>query len=81
MWQLACYALLDFPDEYHLDSAAFYMARQGRLVEWTLNEFFAALTGEPVAVSVLRQELSDVVYGVRRPVTRHPRVAGPVRMN
>lgn len=55
--QLAGYVLLDYDDEHHIDSVGIYMARQGTLVTWPLDEFLANLIGDAeVSVSGLRNE-------------------------
>jgi len=43
--QLAGYLLLDWDDRYHLTSVGFYMARQGKLFTWSIDEFLSELTG------------------------------------
>ena len=49
--------LLDYKDVHQLHSVGIYMARQGKLVSWHLDEFLQLLTGEPnVKVATLRQE-------------------------
>jgi hypothetical protein len=55
--QLAGYVLLDYADEHHIHSVGIYMARQGTLLTWPLDEFLAALTGDAhVSLSGLRGE-------------------------
>jgi hypothetical protein len=54
---LAGCALLDYEDQHHIHSVGIYMARQGRLVRWSLDEFLGRLTGEPtINIASLRQE-------------------------
>jgi hypothetical protein len=67
--QLAGYALLDYADEYAIQSVGIYMARHGVLLNWPLDEYIRLLTGdENVSMTSLRQELHSAVeqYGVVR---------------
>ena len=45
--QLAGYILLDADDDFCLDSAAIYMARQGVMLSWSTDELFSLLSGQP----------------------------------
>lgn len=42
--QLIGYVLLDYSDEYELDSIGLYMSRQGLTCKWDLNDVLVALT-------------------------------------
>ncbi len=44
--QLAGYALLDYEDEYAIQSVGIYMARHGILINWPLDEYIRLLTGD-----------------------------------
>lgn len=59
--QVVSYALLDWDDEFSIDSVALLMARQGRLVAWNLEDLLATMADEPVKVAVLREELQTVL--------------------
>jgi len=63
-WQLLGYVLLDYEDEWSLTSVAVYLARQGRLVRWTLADFCSML-GCNVAGS-MSAELSRLRAEFRR---------------
>ena len=52
--QLMATVLLDTHDAYHLHSAGIYMARQGVLLRWSLDDLSATLTGQP-GLSLARQ--------------------------
>src|SRR5207249_2824155 len=55
--QLAGYVLLDYDDEYKMTSVGIYMARQGMLFTWPVEEYFQKLAGDPLAsVAVLRRD-------------------------
>jgi hypothetical protein len=56
IYQLACYALLDYDDRYEVQRVGWYLARAGWLVTWDLNEFFALL-GASRSVEDLRIRL------------------------
>ena len=45
LYQLAGYTLLDYDDKYHLNSVGIYMARQGLLLKWPIDEFLYLLSG------------------------------------
>ncbi len=45
LWQLAGYLLLDNKDKYKIRSVGFYMARQGKLLQWPIADFLYILTG------------------------------------
>jgi len=46
--QLAGYVLLDYSDRYRFNEVGLYLARQGVLIRWPLNDFLGALAGRPV---------------------------------
>jgi len=57
---LAGCVLLDYEDQHHIHSLGIYMARQGKLVSWPLDEFLSLLTGEAnLDISSLRQEFRE----------------------
>jgi len=59
--QLVGYLLLDYTDEHHIQSLGIYMARQGLLFSWTVDEFLYILTGNTeVSLSQLRQEFRQL---------------------
>lgn len=60
-WQLLGYALLDYGDFYELESVALYLARQGLLVRWPLDEYVRLLAGHEVSVAEARRDLRRAV--------------------
>lgn len=52
--QLACYALLDYPDTYALTSVAYYNPRHGPVLTVPLEELLTTLAGHPVRMAELR---------------------------
>jgi hypothetical protein len=55
--QLAGYLILDYDDAYQIKSLGIYMARQGLLFTWPVEEFLQKLTGDPLAsVAALRRD-------------------------
>ncbi len=44
-WQLLGYSLLDFEDTWEIKNVAIYLARQARLIEWSLEELCLMLGG------------------------------------
>jgi hypothetical protein len=59
--QLLGYVLLDRGDWYGIRRVGVYLARQGQLVVWPLDELLAELAGEPVALQRLREEFASRV--------------------
>ena len=66
-WQLLGYTLLDYADEYQIDSVGLYLARQALLIKWPLGEFMAKLAQQQVKVKDLRDDLRKLL----RSRTRH----------
>jgi hypothetical protein len=57
LYQLAGYLLLDYTDQFHINSVGIYMARQGILFSWPVEEFLRQLTGDnSISLQALRQE-------------------------
>jgi hypothetical protein len=49
LWQLAGYLLFDYYDKYEIRSVGTYMARQGKLLQWPIDDFLCLLTGNDTA--------------------------------
>ncbi|MBB5866879.1 hypothetical protein F4553_000258 [Allocatelliglobosispora scoriae] len=64
LYQLLGYALLDFADEYALDSVAVYAARYGHLARWPLAELLRELTGRATDLATERAALRSVLLPV-----------------
>ena len=66
--QLLCYALLDYRDEFWIRGIGFYLARQGLLVHWSLEEVLKELCGiESPTIEdwfALRHRFQEVVEGL-----------------
>jgi hypothetical protein len=62
LYQLLGYVLLDYQDEHQIRSVGVYLARQGVLLRWRLDDLLIALTGiHPVpAIGELRAEFQDL---------------------
>jgi hypothetical protein len=55
--QLAGYLLLDLDDTYRITSLGIYMARQGMLLTWPVEQFISKLTGDSMTtLAALRQD-------------------------
>jgi hypothetical protein len=66
LWQLAGYLLLDNKDKYKIRSVGIYMARQGKLLQWQIDDFLRLLTGnDTVSLTQLRQGFPAWCRGVR----------------
>ena len=62
LWQLLGYVLLDYSDSNQIDGIGLYMARQGVLVDWDLNEALEILCpGDTPSIADLRCQFKDVV--------------------
>jgi hypothetical protein len=60
-WQLLGYVLLDYEDAWKLTSVGVYLARQGQLVRWPLEEFLTMLGGSADwSLSELRRDFRRV---------------------
>jgi hypothetical protein len=69
--QLVGYVLLDYNDEYHINSVALYMVRQGVLFTWPLADFLSLLTAsDAITLPLLRQEFSDLCKNRRTGMRR-----------
>lgn len=61
VYQLLGYVLLDYYDDYKLENAGFYMARQCQLVTWPIQEILERLMPDnPLALTELRREFKEV---------------------
>ncbi len=66
VYQLLGYVLLDYYDWYGLNTIGIYLARQGRLIRWSLTEWLPILTGRrDVSLAGLRVELREVLQDLR----------------
>lgn len=60
LYQLAGYLLLDYDDALHITSVGIYMARQGMMFTWRVDDFVRQLTGdEHVSMESLRKEFRE----------------------
>ena len=65
LWQLTGYLLLDSKDKYNIHSVGVYMARQGKLFQWSIADFLHRLTGEStISLVQLRQEFRILCQGM-----------------
>ena len=70
LWQLAGYLLFDHNDKYKIRSVGTYMARQGKLLQWPIDDFLRLLTGkDTVPLAQLRQEFRVLCRGRQRRIT------------
>ena len=62
-WQLLGYVLLDYSDQYRINGVGIYMARQGRLFTWDIEDAIRGLcSGEPPAIEELRTQFKELTY-------------------
>lgn len=68
LWQMVCYALMDFSDSYGIAEIGVYAARYGNLTVWPLSDLLAELRGSSVDLAEEREALANVLrrqQGVR----------------
>lgn len=66
MHQLLGYTLLDYDDHYQLHEVGIYLARQGILLKWSLEDLVCILTGrKALPLSDLRESLKQALESVR----------------
>lgn len=62
IWQLLGYVLLDYSNRHHINSVGLYMARQGKLITWDLEETIRGLCAEDHArIGELRTCFKELV--------------------
>jgi hypothetical protein len=64
-WQLLAYALLDHSNAYELESVALYLARQGLLIQWSLEEYACLMAGGHVSLTEARHDLQQITPSPR----------------
>jgi hypothetical protein len=57
----ATYPLLDYDNTYGLESVALYLARQGLLIRWPLDECARLMAGEPISLTEARRDLQKAL--------------------
>ena len=60
--QLVCYALLDHEDRFGIRNVGLYMARQGVLITWPLQELLLLLGGKNTDLEKLRAAFEEVAH-------------------
>lgn len=60
-WQLLAYALLDYDNAYELESVALYLARQGLLIRWSLDEYACLMADRHVSLTEARRDLQQAL--------------------
>ena len=66
LYQLLGYVLLDYGDQYRLDSVGVYLTRQGVLLQWPLNWLMSHLIGSPSPpLEELRRSFKSVAQSSR----------------
>jgi len=63
VYQLLGYVLLDYSNEFVIDSVGFYLARQAILVRWPLGELLTGIVGRRVSLPRLRREFRTLLGG------------------
>jgi hypothetical protein len=75
LFQLIGYALLDFTNEYRLDSIAIFSARYGYLATWPLQRILEDLAGEPVDLQATRVAFQALLMAHQPPPKEHARIS------
>ena len=61
VWQLLGYVLLDYSDHHQISAIGLYMARQGQLIKWDLDEAIRGLCAEePPSIKQLRTQFQEL---------------------
>lgn len=67
IYQLLGYVLLDYHNQYGIESVGIYLSRQGGLIRWPLAELATMLTGAPrLSFFRLRREFREVLKTLRQ---------------
>ena len=75
IWQLLGYVLLDYSDTYRINAVALYMARQGILFKWDLEDAVRCLyAGEPPSIEELRSKFKELARSSRQERVRMRRM-------
>ena len=61
MWQLIGYTLLDYDNEYELSSIGVYYSRQKKLFQWDLECALQELSGKPLNIADLRNQMKELL--------------------
>lgn len=88
LYQLAGYLLLDYSDNYSIDTVGLYLSRQGALIDWSIADFLGLMGAQmhlPDLRAACQYALTDGTAGApappphkRKPLPR-PRNAPPVQ--
>ncbi len=71
VWQLLGYVLLDYTDSHQIGGISLYMARQGILFEWGLEDAFRELSpGVPPDIETLRSQFKNLLQRHKLNVSR-----------
>ena len=68
LYQLLGYVLLDYSDEYRLDSVGVYLARQGVVLRWPLRPLIGGLSGSTMHSPEYLQELRSRFQAVAQSI-------------
>ena len=68
LYQLLGYVLLDYGDQYQIDSVGVYLARQGILIRWPLRPLIGGLTGRLMHRPEYLQELRGFFRAVAQSI-------------
>jgi hypothetical protein len=61
LFQVIGYVLLDFDDEFGIDTVGIFSARYAYLVTWSLGSLLDELAGHPVSLAVARAQFRDLL--------------------
>jgi hypothetical protein len=62
--QVVGYLLLDHGDWYQLKAVGIYLARQGRLIRWPVDQILEATDDPGVTLGELREEFAELLRGI-----------------
>jgi hypothetical protein len=67
LFQVIAYALLDFDDEYRIDTVGIFSARHAYLAAWPLDALVDELAGHPVSLFATRDEFRQLLLAHQNP--------------
>ncbi len=65
LWQLLGYALLDYSDQYGIDTVGVYLSRQGHFLEWPIEALVIEISPQPTSWDTARADFRQAAAAAR----------------
>lgn len=65
LWQLLGYALLDYSDQYGIDTVGVYLSRQGHFLEWPIEALVEEIASQPTSWDTARADFRQTAAAAR----------------